>query len=57
MKVSNENLEYCSVEKGEKTPKPPEEVSNYHNEIEQYDVDEIILEQYGRRYHPDFDFD
>lgn len=57
MKVSNENLEYCSVEKGEKTPKPPEEVSNYNNEIERYDVDEIILEQYGRRYHPDFDFD
>lgn len=57
MKMSNENLEYCSVEKGEKIPKPIEEVSNYNNEIEQYDVDEIILEQYGRRYHPDFDFD
>ncbi len=57
MKISDNDLEGYSISKENKAPKLLREISPDSNEIEQVDKNEIILEQYGRRYHPDFDFD
>ena len=57
MKLSDNDVKDYSMSKEKKTPKLLRETSPDFNEIEKGDEDEIILEQYGRRYHPDFDFD
>ena len=57
MKVSDNDVKGYLISKENKAPKLLEEISLEPNEIEQVDKGEIILEQYGRRYHPDFDFD
>ena len=57
MKISDNDLKGYSISKENKAPKLLREISPDSNEIEQVDKNEIILEQYGRRYHPDFDFD
>lgn len=57
MKVSDNDVKGYLISKENKAPKLLEGISLEPNEIEQVDKGEIILEQYGRRYHPDFDFD
>ncbi|MCY9844313.1 hypothetical protein [Vibrio caribbeanicus] len=57
MKVSDNDVKGYLISKENKAPKLLGEISPDPNEIEQGDKSEIILEQYGRRYHPDFDFD
>ena len=57
MKVSDNDVKGYSISKENKAPKLLGEISPDLNEIDQDDKSEIILEQYGRRYHPDFDFD
>ena len=57
MKAIDNDVKGYSVSKEKKVPKLLGEINHDTNEIEQGDKSEIILEQYGRRYHPDFDFD
>ena len=57
MKMSNKKLDGYSIFKDEEVPILLRKKISDNDELDRNDESEIILEQYGRRYHPDLDFD